>query len=221
VATPDGYCTDLCHARIGLPEQTDFEHMEFPHAVHVDDVGVECTTCHSPEQHKKRVITRSQCMSCHHEAEDIDCSHCHPATTALYTGEAKAWDAAGDPDFMFEAEVECLECHDLSADLDLGAVQAACVDCHEPGYDEMLREWLTETQAGVGGAQVRVAALREALAGPARRHPKATEAEALLAGAERLIGLVDKGRGVHNFEWSMALLEEAGEQLAGAETLLR
>ena len=46
-----------------------FKEMEiqFPHALHVKDVGIECTKCHSPEKHKMRIVTKSECMKCHHE----------------------------------------------------------------------------------------------------------------------------------------------------------
>ncbi|MFH1570548.1 MAG: hypothetical protein ABIL09_21340, partial [Gemmatimonadota bacterium] len=84
-----------------------------------------------------------------------------------------------------------------------------------------LREWLTEVQDQVGQAQLRAAALRQSLSGPGGRRPQATEAEHRLSRAERLVGLVDKGRGVHNYELSMALLKEAGEKLGEAENLLR
>ena len=78
LASPSAYCAILCHARVMPADKVFFKEMElqFPHALHVKDVGIECTKCHSPEKHKMRIVTKSECMKCHHENKDIDCGHC-------------------------------------------------------------------------------------------------------------------------------------------------
>jgi len=87
--------------------------LQFPHALHVKDVGIECAKCHSPEKHKMRIVTKSECMKCHHESKDIDCGHCHKAQQALYEGKVKAYGATPAPDVMAAGQTKCVECHDL------------------------------------------------------------------------------------------------------------
>ena len=213
LSTPDAYCTAMCHARLGLPEETSFDHLVFPHALHADDLEVACTSCHSPEKHKMRIITRSECMSCHHEAQDIACGHCHPAQEALFTGKAEKWDASGEPDVMLEAEVSCDGCHDLSEPSSFAGLQQMCVECHEAGYDEMLTEWVNEIQDALGKRLVQVEATRSSIEAARRRGADVAAAEALLKRAESLVALVEKGRGAHNYPWSTELLDEAEQKL--------
>ena len=49
----------------------------------------------------------------------------HQAMLSLFPG------VTGEPDVMAEEEVECYECHDLSGQLSIAAIQETCVDCHE------------------------------------------------------------------------------------------
>ena len=216
LSAPDGYCTVLCHARLGLPEETEFDHLSFPHALHVEDVEVACIQCHSPEKHKMRVITRSECMSCHHEAQDIACGHCHPAQEGLYMGQVAAEGMEEMPDVMAEGEVTCQECHDLSAEMSIAAIQEACVDCHEPGYDEMLREWIHEVQEELGKTMVLAQEVRQGAKAARARQRDTSEAERLLARAESLLQLVEKGKGGHNYELSLELIRRADEKLQQA-----
>ena len=217
VGTEDAYCTALCHARLGLPQETQFDHMTFPHALHVEDVEVECTACHSPEKHKMQIVTRSECMSCHHEAQDIDCSHCHLPQQALYSGKVADWGwDEGYPDVMAEDGVTCDECHDLSAPLSITELQQGCVDCHEAGYDEMLRQWMGETQKNLGRATVLAADVERSIALARRRRTEVANATELFERAKSLMQLVDRGKAVHNRELSLELLQEAEAQLRQA-----
>ena len=220
VTAPDGYCTVLCHARLGLPEETRFERMTFPHSAHVEDLEIACTRCHSPEKHKMRVITRSECMACHHEAEDIDCAHCHPAQNALYTGEAAAWGATGDADVMAQGEVACGGCHDLSEPMSIAGVQETCVACHEAGYDEMLGEWLNEVQEALGRASLLAEDVKRRMQTARQQGQDTAGAEELLRQAEPLLELVEKGKGAHNYALSGDLLQKAEEKLREAMSLI-
>ena len=216
LTTPDGYCTVLCHTRLGLPEETKFDHLDFPHALHADDLEVACTRCHSPDKHKMRVITRTECMACHHEAQDIACGHCHREEEALYAGKLQPWGVVGEPDVMSEGEVECEGCHDLSAAISIQAVQEMCVECHEAGYDEILTEWINEVQDGLGRASLLAEQVRQSIDGSPRGTRGRPDAQALLASSKSLIDLVEKGKGAHNHAISVDLLQRAEEGLRKA-----
>jgi hypothetical protein len=220
MSTPDGYCTALCHARLGLPEEMEFDHIDFPHSLHVEDVEVACTRCHSPEKHKMRVITRTECMACHHEAQDIACGHCHREQEALYTGKVAAWGMEGTPDVMAEGEVECDGCHDLSSEISIEAIRELCVDCHEAGYEEMLGDWINEVQEALNRAALLAADVRHGVRTARGRGRNTDRAEALLASSEALIQLVEKGRGAHNYALSTDLLDGADKKLREALALV-
>lgn len=221
LSTPDGYCAILCHARTGLPETTPFDQMTFPHQLHVEGVEVPCTSCHSPDKHKTRTITRSECMACHHGAQDIACAHCHPAQEALYRGTATAWGVSGEADVMATAGTACTDCHDLSAPHSIEGVQQACVRCHEAGFDEMLAEWVNEVQKGVGEVNLQLAEVRRLAETGAQRDQPAVEGTKLADQAARLVQLIEQGKGTHNHPLSMKLLGQAKDQLERAGKLLR
>ena len=216
IATPDGYCTAMCHTRLGLPADTRFDQMTFPHELHADGLEVECTKCHSPEKHKMRIITRSECMSCHHEAQDIACGHCHPSQQALYTGQVADLGVSGDPDVMFEAEVECDGCHDLSGETTFAGLKEMCVECHEAEYGDMLTEWVTEIQGALGRSLVNLDRARRFVEASRRKGGDVVEPEALIRKAERMIRLVESGKGTHNYPLSLELLESADGKLEDA-----
>ncbi len=220
VATPDAYCAVLCHSRIGLPETVQTEELQFPHQLHVEGVGVACTSCHSPDKHKTRTITRTECMNCHHSAQDIACSHCHPAQEALYKGEISAWGAKGSPDLMAAAGTGCTDCHNLSAPKTIDAIQQACVGCHEAGYDQTLAQWINEVQQGSAALGLQMQEARKTI--ESSTHASRGEATALVTQAAKLVELVDKGKGGgHNYQLSLELLGQAKEKVERAVKLVK
>ena len=222
MTSEDAYCSVMCHARTGLPEETQFDRLIFPHDLHASGLEVACTKCHSPEKHKMRVITRSECMACHHEAEDMACGQCHPEQESLYTGKLATWGGEdGDPDVMFEGEVECTGCHHLSEDLSIEAIQAMCVDCHEAGYDEMLGEWINEVRDALGRVLVLAEDVKQGIKLGRTRGRNTAEAARLLQQAEPVIQLIEKGKGSHNHPLSVELLEGVEAQLKKALVLVQ
>jgi hypothetical protein len=221
LGTPDGYCTVLCHSRLGLPDTVKYELMEFPHDLHARDIEIACTTCHSPEKHKMQIITVSECMSCHHEEQDIDCGHCHPAQKALYTGQVEASGVEALPDIMAEAEVECVGCHDLTAEgPTFERVEEACNDCHGEGYREMLVEWYNSLQESSTRVILLLNQIEEALNEVPPGTPKAAQVKRLFEEARQNYQIVDKGKGTHNPTLSEELLQAAEERLLEARELL-
>jgi hypothetical protein len=217
VSTPDGYCMALCHERIGLPQETEFENMVFPHVLHAEDLGVECTTCHSPDKHKMQIVTKTECMSCHHEALDIDCAHCHPATAALYSGQTEAWEGVeGYADVMADAEVECVECHDLDGPLSRESLQTTCIDCHDDDYGATMTEWIAEIGSELDAAKAELSALQNLV----DRRRGATTVVSELQTAAAMVDLIDMGRGVHNYELSLEVLAQARERLTRVRDLV-
>ena len=212
LAGPSTYCAALCHQRVRAPAKVFFKEMEvdFPHALHVQDVGIGCTKCHSPEKHKMRIVTRSECMACHHESKDIDCGHCHKAQKALYEGKIKAYGVVPKADVMAQADTKCVECHDLKKGTQtVLTVKARCEGCHSAKYGAMLLGWKEEITAKENAIAVALEEAKGHVDRSRKMGAKVEEAEKLLKEAEANYLAVTNGRGTHNYRLSRELLAAA------------
>jgi len=216
LASRSAYCAALCHGRVGPPEKKFFKEMEveFPHALHVKDVGIECAVCHSPDKHKMRVVTRSECMTCHHQARDIDCGHCHRAQKALYEGKVKVYGVAAAPDVMAKNDTKCTDCHDLKKGAQtVLTVKAKCEGCHDAKYGRMLLAWKEEITKKESALAVAIEEAKEYLARRRKLGRNVEGEEALVRQAEANYLAVSNGRGTHNYALSRALLAAAQAQV--------
>lgn len=216
LANSSAYCMTLCHQRVRPPGELFFREMEvrFPHSLHVRDVGIQCTKCHSPDMHKMRIVTKSECMACHHESRDIDCGQCHKSQKALYEGKVKPAGVSPHPDVMAEADVGCTDCHDLTKGTQtVLTVKAKCEECHDAEYGKMLISWKEKITAKENVIAVGLEEAREYLERSEKIGKNVEEGKTLLQTAETNYQIVSNGRGTHNFELSMELLESAQSAL--------
>jgi len=224
LGTPDNYCLTLCHARIGIPDKLQFENMalDFTHAVHAKDLGIECTRCHSPEKHKMRVIEKEGCMTCHHEQQDIECVHCHPAQKLFLQGASGGYGVSKKmPDVMAES-VECKGCHDLSKkDHTIAAIKNKCVECHEKGYDNKLLAWEKEMLNAQSALTLRLAEITEKIAQAKKARRDIRQAETLHQEAATNLQLVEQAKGAHNPSYAKALLNQATLRLDQVQKILK
>lgn len=214
LGTPDGYCSLLCHQRIGVPERVTFERMDFPHGLHSREIGLECTKCHSPEKHKMRSITKSGCMDCHHGEVELECGTCHYRQLELYTGKLTEIGREGEPDFMAQAEISCTDCHDPTESRSaLEQAREACEGCHDESYGESLAEWVNGGQRADAELLLWERSLREAIQDDAVRARLGAEAEESLEDSARLREFLEQAQPAHNYMLSQELLEEAQGRL--------
>jgi hypothetical protein len=194
-----GYCATLCHEPAGMktPSTASFGGKPFPHTRHVAELGATCTTCHSPDAHKKLAATPATCSSCHHRPGNERCESCHRDQTAFYRGTVRTPLAHVTPNVMAET-VACTGCHDFSHGPSRGSLAAACTGCHERTYLPLLTEWTT----GVSRELAQTAdALRAAEAAVNRARAPARNvaaARALLVEARTALAVVRAGGGAHN-----------------------
>jgi hypothetical protein len=216
LASPSAYCAILCHARVMPADKVFFKEMElqFPHALHVKDVGIECAKCHSPEKHKMRIVTKSECMKCHHENKDIDCGHCHKAQQALYEGKVKAYGAIAAPDVMAAGKTKCIECHDLKKGTQtVLTVKAKCEGCHDAKYGKMLLDWKQEITKQENAIAVALEEAKEYVALTKKAGRDDSKEETLVRQADANYQAVSAGRGVHNHKLSREMLRAAQADL--------
>jgi hypothetical protein len=188
--------------------------LQFPHALHVKDVGIECAKCHSPEKHKMRIVTKSECMKCHHESKDIDCAHCHKAQQALYEGKVKAYGVTPAPDVMAAAKTKCIECHDLKKGTQtVLTVKAKCEGCHDAKYGKMLLDWKQEITKQENAIAVALEEAKEYVARTKKAGRDVSKEETLVRQADANYQAVSAGRGVHNHKLSKEMLRAAQADL--------
>jgi hypothetical protein len=216
LASSSAYCLTLCHQRVRPPRELFFQEMEvrFPHTLHIEDVEIQCTTCHSPDKHKMRIVTKTECMACHHESRDIECGQCHKAQKALYDGKVKPAGVSPSPDVMAEGDVGCTDCHELTKGTQtVLTVKGKCEECHDEEYGKMLLDWKEEITAKENTIAVGLEEAREYLERSRKIGKNVDEERKLLEGAETNYQIVSNGRGTHNYELSSELLKSAQESL--------
>ena len=216
LASPSAYCATLCHSRVMPSDKVFFREMElqFPHALHVKDVGIECAKCHSPEKHKMRIVTKSECMKCHHESKDIDCVHCHKAQQALYEGKVKAYGATPAQDVMAAGKTKCIECHDLKKGTQtVLTVKAKCEGCHDAKYGKMLLDWKQEITKQENAIAVALEEAKEYVSRTKKAGKDVSKEETLVRQADANYQAVSAGRGVHNYKLSREMLRAAQADL--------
>lgn len=58
-------CLTFCHGKAFMPEEVKYQDSELPHELHVLDMELNCTACHSLEKHGETKIDQSVCSDCH------------------------------------------------------------------------------------------------------------------------------------------------------------
>lgn len=113
----------------------------FSHGKHILKRGLKCSKCHSNiRQHGEFILSKKDCARCHHINSKKECEKCHTIQKKMYIGELISYKDTS-PDVMFEAGVECKDCHLNEQDQVIRPGKNKCVECHESGYDEMMVEW--------------------------------------------------------------------------------
>ncbi len=173
------------------------------HKTHVTDHKVECTHCHLEIEHvapRHAEATTSECGACHGGG--------HTPARDLYAGLGGKG-VPPMPDAMYRAGVRCEGCHfedGGGAARKAGAV--SCMSCHGPGYLKIYEGWRRSLAERVGGVRRALDATSRAVGG----------AVPALADARANVELVERGRGIHNLRFSLALLDAAHEQLNEARS---
>jgi hypothetical protein len=211
-----------CHGSAGgpLPDRPDTT-MEAgaAHSVHLDGDGrdMTCARCHQPLDHaviKLASALTLECTTCHAQGdaalqEPVD-SAVHRAEQLFYAGlDPHQGEVA--PTRKFLERVSCTSCHSEQSmrappqsERRIRATNDACVSCHGPRFDELLRPWLRGAAAHTSA----VGAYVQAVSADARIRGVAA-AESLANDAVGRWALVDSTHAVHNLPGADALLRSA------------
>jgi hypothetical protein len=222
---PDGYCTTLCHDNLATHGVEFFAEMEldFDHDSHSDSA---CTTCHSAQRHKERVISKDGCMTCHHTEEaqadfGVGCEDCHGFVTSLYEGEVQVAGLDIEADSMFDADVGCLDCHHVEAQSEsLNNILNRCNECHqdwgvEPEIvNDIFLQQEVSTRRKSDGLIVKIESLKESF----RRFGASEDEWNRIRQAEDELDIVLRGRPHHNFIAAELILEKVDNTVRELES---
>jgi len=177
--------------------------IQFSHNIHVGQNEIDCLKCHSNEvSHGQTIITRSECLNCHHSNEQNECSKCHSIQEQFYDGSI-AITSEQLPDVMYDAEIECNECHMNDEDRISKSGIKVCADCHEDDeYYDLAVEWKTETHELLSDIQEKLIQSEKV---------ELTQEQKLIVNKIRLgVGFIleDKSSSVHNNELISTLLSD-------------
>ncbi len=118
----------------------------FSHNIHIMKNHLSCSQCHSNRtKHGELTMLRKDCLSCHHKPEEENCGRCHELQEAVYSGEVD-FSVDATADVMFDEDVSCRDCHESEEHVIRKANSYACISCHDEEYEELLTEWIDETQ---------------------------------------------------------------------------
>lgn len=219
---PEGKCLE-CHNE---PEilATKYSSSSL-HRNHVTDHKIECSTCHTPLRHEIGEIPTiahfpSNCDKCH--SKEV-----HGGPRDMYRGRGGIG-VPESPSLMFTTNVDCIACHRRSESSQAAlhttryeewAVGEACVDCHGEGFDETLNHWKRflskleeETSQRLYRAERAVFEYEKARG----KTPELRKALSLLNEARHNYSFVLLGKGVHNVEYAVKLLNVASNKTEGA-----
>ncbi|MFC1614528.1 cytochrome c3 family protein [Gemmatimonadota bacterium] len=200
-----------CHQSIEKTTLQSFN-MQFNHKQHLINEELNCKTCHSNMRtHGEMVLSREDCLNCHHQPERIaegTCVPCHDTQRSVYQGTAFG---AGMKDLMFEADVLCSDCHIDDSEQLVSPTAEVCVNCHEEGYDDLFSEWQSSTLRIIEEIESLLARLEAGRLGADSRKK--------VAAARQLTAffIADRSLGVHN---SVLAEEQLSRVLAELKKLL-
>jgi nitrate/TMAO reductase-like tetraheme cytochrome c subunit len=230
-AVPKQVCW-VCHNK---PAQTSrYAETQFLHTAHISKHKVECSNCHIQIEHN---LVAGGGFSAQPEAQHADatksvCGQCHEQThlgpDSLYRGVG----GRGVPDMpspMFRTQVDCIGCHKAKQRPGETAevvgqtyltVQESCDYCHGDKYKGRLDEWKKTVADNLAAAEVALARASLAAGAAKLNDMDSLKARRLLDDAAHNIRFVKLGHGVHNVNYTTALLNHAQLCCKQAETIV-
>ncbi len=134
------------------------------HAVHVDDMGMSCVTCHTQVAHSGEMLSKTSmqtCFTCHDETRDgetetteemglsmpsnDDCASCHVEALQAQEGEFPEMAMEEPMPWLMESLTgDCGSCH---YDAFEAPTAQTCIDCHDESYAELLEMYQADYDA--------------------------------------------------------------------------
>jgi hypothetical protein len=171
-------------------------------------------------QHKiiKDIDTISDCKTCHTDS--------HKAQKILFVGEGGKGITHSMPNIMLEKGLSCKGCHIFHEEKGGLIIKSetftsrakACESCHGKGFARILQEWEISTEKKL--SEIRIVYSRASQEIEQNRKPNKEKAENLLEEAAFNIDIVERGKSVHNMNYSQELLQISYNTIVDALRLI-
>jgi hypothetical protein len=207
-------CTTLCH--VGIERRNvPFNDVNFSHETHVVGKDLRCSDCHSPRENHGKTILKN-CIKCHHgkDTKRVKCEDCHLSVKRLVQGKGGIGIHERPSDKL--NVVECVDCHRgvLAKKKDnFETIKKRCIECHDQSYGEMAARWKATSEGLLEKLAPQLAQVKEEIEKIDRRGGHTFVYRKLYGEAEFNYNLAKNGRGVHNLEYTVELLEFANRRL--------
>lgn len=187
----------------------------FLHRMHVTEHKVDCQDCHEEIEHG---VAPRQLVDAHSGQKTGDCAGCHGAghtpQQMLYSGVG-ARGVPSMPGPMAAVGVTCQGCHDPAFSVQAAsfgpenpaftpAGVVSCMACHGPSYRHIYDSWKQGVDERTSAVRAQMEATGAALG---------TSQSKAWDDARWNFALVNKGRGIHNINYSYVVLDKAFDQM--------
>jgi nitrate/TMAO reductase-like tetraheme cytochrome c subunit len=183
--------------------------MELLHQKHIEDQNARCFDCHRPIRHEQIEFldpVREACFICH--------PHHHDYQKQLLLGKERQG-IMNVPGLMYDVKTNCIGCHiekrSIKGEKVLHGSAEACVDCHTEKHYGMLGEWKNKIKEELEYALEIEKDAEQAIMAAADKisMEKLNKAKGMLRKGQKNLRLVEYGGGVHNYKYSIVLLDSA------------
>lgn len=176
------------------------------HYSHIFLHKIECHQCHLAIQHKivKDIDAISDCQTCH--------PGYHKAQKILFLGYGGKGVPHPVPNIMLEKGLSCKGCHIFHEESGGRVIKSetlisraqACESCHGRGFARIMKDWEISTDRKL--SKIRTIYKKASQELMHTKNTKKEKAQGLLEEAAFNIDIVERGKAVHNVEYSQELL---------------
>jgi len=193
-----------------------YDDTDLMHSTHIYSHKIECNQCHLDIQHKivKDIETIADCQTCHTDY--------HKAQKILFTGEGGKGISHPVPNIMLEKGLSCKGCHIFHEEKGGRIIKSetfvskakACESCHGKGFARIMKDWEISTDKKLSKIKnIYKKAIQELRRTKSAQKQKAQK---LLEEAAFNIDIVERGKSVHNIEYSQELLSASYNKVVEA-----
>jgi nitrate/TMAO reductase-like tetraheme cytochrome c subunit len=193
-----------------------YDDTDLMHYTHIFQNKIECNQCHLEIQHKivKEIDSISDCLTCHTDY--------HKAQKILFLGQGGKGTPHPVPNIMLEKGLSCKGCHIFHEESGGQVIKSetftskaqACESCHGKGFARIMEEWQISTEIKLTKIRsIYNNALKEL---EKTQSPQKEKAKQLLEEAAFNIDIVERGKSVHNVEYSQKLISASFDKVEEA-----
>jgi len=188
----------------------DADDMELLHEIHVGAQNAGCFDCHRPIRHEQIEFldpVREACFICH--------PHHHDYQKQLLLGQDIRHGIMNVPGLMYDVKTNCIGCHIekrfIKGETVLHGSAESCVACHTEKHFGMLGIWKDRIKEELEYAlEIEKDAEKAIKAAKGKiSTEKLNQAKTMLRKGQKNLRLVEYGGGVHNYKYSIVILDDA------------